>query len=132
MGAGEALRDALGGGFGPDASLIDRHAEAADTLRILMFGFTLVAIGAAFAYGRPLGLPGVDRFLAANGTRTALRAALAAFAVAAAYFVFHTGDLGAKAVWGDRLERGAGGPPSGQGFPGGGMPGQQGQTPPGG
>jgi hypothetical protein len=110
MGAGEALRDSMGGGFGPDAALIDRHAEAADKLRLLVFALTLAAIGATLAYGNPLGLPLVDRILRRPESRVALRAALAVLAVASAYFVFHTGDLGAKAVWGDRLDRG-GGPP---------------------
>jgi len=41
-----------------------------------------------------------------------LRVALAVLAIACAYFVFHTGDLGAKAVWQGRL---SGGPPGGGG-----------------
>jgi len=41
-----------------------------------------------------------------------LRAALAVLAIACAYFVFHTGDLGAKAVWQGRLH---GGGPGGGG-----------------
>jgi hypothetical protein len=137
MGAGAALRDALGGGFGPDASLIDRHAHAADILRILTFGLTLALILTVLAYRRPLGVAAVDRLLARSEARVALRAALATLAVASAYFVFHTGDLGAKAVWGDRLNRGAGRGgqfPGGAQFPGGsGAPsGAQGQGPAGG
>ena len=44
--------------------------------------------------------------------------AMAALAVLCLYFVFHTGDLGAKAVWQGRLHgagRGFGGPPGGGG-----------------
>ncbi|HTX09063.1 MAG TPA: hypothetical protein VME22_10660 [Solirubrobacteraceae bacterium] len=45
-----------------------------------------------------------------------LRVALAALAVVCAYFVFHTGDLGAKAVWQGRLSGGGGfGGPGGGG-----------------
>jgi hypothetical protein len=135
MGAGSALRDALGGGFGPDAALIDRHAHAADVLRIVTFGLTLAMIGTVLAHRRPLGLPTLDRMLARSEVRVALRAGLAALAVASAYFVFHTGDLGAKAVWGDRLNRGARGP-GGALFrgAGGALPGgaQGQQAPPGG
>jgi hypothetical protein len=80
--------------------------EAADKLRLLVFALTLAAI-----FRRPLGLPFVDRILDTGGARGALRIALAVLAIGAGYFVFHTGDLGAKAVWQDRLERGAGGPP---------------------
>jgi hypothetical protein len=105
MGAGEALRDAMGGGFGPDARLIDQHAEAADKLRLFVFALTLAAIAITLAFRRPLGLPFVDRILGTAGARAALRIALAALAIGAGYFVFHTGDLGAKAVWQDRLEQ---------------------------
>jgi hypothetical protein len=118
MGAGEALRDAMGGGFGPEASLIERHAAAADKLRLLVFAFTLATIVTTLAFRRPLGLPLVDRILGNGGARAALRVALAALAIGSAYYVFHTGDLGAKAVWGDRLNHGAG-RGFGRGFPGG-------------
>jgi hypothetical protein len=50
-------------------------------------------------------------------------------AVVSLYYVFHTGDLGAKAVWRHRLGGGGGG------FPGGGGTGslfQGGSAPPGG
>jgi hypothetical protein len=111
MGAGEALRDSLGGGFGPDARLIDQHAEAADKLRLLVFALTLAAIAITLAFRRPLGLPFVDRILGNGGARATLRVALAALAIGAGYFVFHTGDLGAKAVWQDRLDQRGPGPP---------------------
>jgi hypothetical protein len=124
VGAGVALRDALhlngaggGFGFGPSAE-IARHAHAADILRLLMIGFTAVMIITVLAYriaaGAPTRLRAVDRGLAHPVTRGVLRALLGALAIAGAYFVFHTGDLGAKAVWAGRLNGGGqGGAPPG-------------------
>ena len=108
VGAGDALRNALhlNGDFGP-AVLIARHAHAADTLRLLMIAFTAIVIVALLAH----------RVDAAAGARVFLRVLLGALAIACAYFVFHTGDLGAKAVWQGRLQGGGG--------PGGGGPVQQ-------
>jgi hypothetical protein len=104
MGAGKALRADLGapiagfGGAGGQAALIARHEHAADVLRIFMILFTAVVIVS----------------LAAT---IALRAATAVLAVLCLYFVFHTGDLGAKAVWQGRVHTrgGFGGPPGGGG-----------------
>jgi hypothetical protein len=131
VGAGLALQSALHlrpGGFGP-AALITRHANAAMILRYLMIAFTGVAIVAVLAHriaagGRTEWL-WLDRSLARIGALRILRAALAALAIACAYFVFHTGDLGAKAVWQGRLTgptpiggAGAAPPGLGRGLPG--------------
>lgn len=128
IGAGIALRNALhlnAGGFGPSA-LIARHAHAASILRLLLIGFTAVLLVTVLAYrvadGRRTGRAGLDRLLSGSGARIALRAVLAVLAIACGYFVWHTGDLGAKAVWQGRLHgSGAGpGPSGGFGGPGGG------------
>lgn len=109
VGAGLALRSALhlgAGGFGP-AALIARHAHSASILRDLVIAFTAVAIVSVLAHriaaGQETGRERLDRALARSGTLRALRVSLAALAIACAYFVFHTGDLGAKAVWQGRL-----------------------------
>ena len=130
VGAGEALRSALNlnGGFGP-AALIARHAHAGELLRDLMILFTAAVIVALFAHrvaaGMPSGLVWLDALAGHRAVLVLSRLAVAALAVACAYFVFHTGDLGAKAVWQGRL---SGGGPGG----GGGGPAQQLFTPPGG
>jgi hypothetical protein len=134
VGAGIALRDALhlngaggGFGFGPGTE-IARHAHAADILRLLMIGFTAVMIITVLAHriaaGAPTGLRAVDRGLARPVIRGVLRVLLGALAIACAYFVFHTGDLGAKAVWAGRLSGGGqGGGPAGLFGPSPGGPG---------
>jgi hypothetical protein len=117
VGAGEALRNALdlNGGFGP-AALIARHAHAAMILRDLLILFTGAVIAALFAHrvaaGMLSGLAWLDGLARHAATLVLLRAALAVLAIACAYFVFHTGDLGAKAVWQGRLH---GGGPGGGG-----------------
>lgn len=117
VGAGEALRGALhlNGGFGPSA-LIARHAHAGMILRDLLILFTGAVIAALFAHrvaaGMLSGLTWLDRLAGHAVTLVLLRAALVVLAIACAYFVFHTGDLGAKAVWQGRLSGGGpgGGP----------------------
>jgi hypothetical protein len=118
IGAGHALRNALNL---QDSEIISQHASAADTLRIVLIVFTallLIAI-AAFRTGGPrvTGIGPLDGALGAVRSQAALGGALrvlvAVFAIASLYYVFHTGDLGAKAVWQHRM--GGGG-----GFPGGG------------
>jgi hypothetical protein len=140
IGAGIALRSALhlngsGGAFGlggfggasGTAALVARHAHAADILRLLLIAFTAVLIVAVLAYrvanGMLTGHRGVDGMLARAPTLVLLRVVLAVLAVACAYFVFHTGDLGAKAVWQGRLNGGGGG---GGGRPGFSFPGSAG------
>jgi hypothetical protein len=121
VGAGEALRSALhlNGGFGPSA-LIARHAHAAELLRDLMILFTGAVIVTLFAHrvaaGMHSGLPWLDGLAASPAVLVLLRVALAVLAILCAYFVFHTGDLGAKAVWQGRLSGG------GVGGGGGGVP----------
>ena len=119
VGAGEALRSALhlGGGFGP-AALIARHAHAGMLLRDLMILFTGAVIVTLFAHrvaaGMVSGLGWIDGLASHRAVLVLLRVALAALAILCAYFVFHTGDLGAKAVWRGRL---SGGGPGGGGGP---------------
>jgi hypothetical protein len=133
IGAGHALRNDLNL-QGP--GIVARHASAADTLRILLIVFTallLIAVAVFRTAGpRVTGVGPVDAALTAVRSGVALKATLrvivAVFAIASLYYVFHTGDLGAKAVWQQRL--GGGGR-----FPGGGGTGslfQGGGPPPGG
>jgi hypothetical protein len=138
MSAGEALRSDLGleGGGGPGpAGLIARHADAAGKLRILTIAFTALLLIAVAVYRtvgpRVTGLGPVDGGLQAIRSRVALggvlRALVGVLALASLYFVFHVGDLGAKAVWQGRLNGGGRG---GFTFPGGGsggIPGGGGQ-----
>jgi hypothetical protein len=117
VGAGEALRTALhlNGGFGP-AALLARHAHAGMLLRDLLILFTGAVILALFAHrvaaGMVSGVPWLDTLAAQPAMLVLLRVALVALAIACGYFVFHTGDLGAKAVWQGRLSGGGrgGGP----------------------
>jgi uncharacterized membrane protein YgcG len=136
IGAGEQLREDLNL---QGAGVIAQHASAADTLRILMIAFTALLLIAVAVFRTPgprvTGLGPVDGALTAIRSRAALGATLrvivAVLAVASLYYVFHTGDLGAKAVWQHRL----GGSGGGGGFPGAGGTGslfQGGGAPPGG
>jgi hypothetical protein len=127
-GAGSALRKALDlgrGGFGP-VSLVARHAHAADTLRLLLFAFVIVLIlyvlARRVAAGRVLDRAGLDRLFSAPVTARVLATLVVVLAIGCGYFVFHTGDLGAKAVWANRLHGGPGG-----GFPAGGPGGANGR-----
>ncbi|HEX4010918.1 MAG TPA: hypothetical protein VHX62_12955 [Solirubrobacteraceae bacterium] len=139
MGAGKALRGDLfgaGGGFGgADASLIARHEHAADLLRIFFILFTAVLIVSLAVYrargDAPVtGIAFVDPLLARvralMPSLIPLRVAMVVLSLLSLYFVFHTGDLGAKAVWQGRVGGHGGfvGPPGGgvQGLfgPGGG------------
>lgn len=134
VGSGEQLRADLGlvgggGGFG-DGALIARHAHAADILRFLLILFVaalLVAVAVWRTDGpRVTGVGFVDGGLGfVRGSSAAgllLRAVVAVLAAASLYFVFHVGDLGAKAVWQDRVGHhfpvGPGGRPGGGGVPG--------------
>jgi hypothetical protein len=62
----------------------------------------------------------LDSLISGAAVRWALRIALVLLAIACGYFVFHTGDLGAKAVWQGRLSSAGGGfapgAGAGQGF----------------
>jgi uncharacterized membrane protein YgcG len=135
IGAGHALRNDLNL-QGP--GIVAQHASAADRLRAVLILFTallLVAVAVFRTAGpRVTGVGPIDGTLTAIRSSAALGAALrvivAVLAVVSLYYVFHTGDLGAKAVWQHRLGGGGGG-----GFPGGGGTGslfQGGGAPPGG
>ena len=52
----------------------------------------------------PTGLAIVDGPLGSRSTFNALRVLLVIVAIAAGFFTFRTGDLGAKAVWAGRLQ----------------------------
>jgi hypothetical protein len=107
-GAGEAFRDSGEGGPG-----IAEHADAGETLRLVMIGLTAVVL-AGLALRRaatgdgPARLYGLGR---QAWVAPVTRAAFAIFAVLALFFVIRTGHLGAKQTWGDR--GGDGGPPAG-------------------
>jgi len=114
MGAGDALRQDLGldGGFGgPVASMIARHAHAAGILRIFMIAFTAVLIVSVALdrhdRGSATGIGWIDaivgRVLKLLGGVTIARVALGLLALGCLYFVFLTGDLGARAVWQGRV-----------------------------
>jgi hypothetical protein len=119
IGAGHALRNDLNL---QGSVLVAQHASAADTLRIVLIVFTallLVAVAVFRTAGpRVTGVGPFDAALTAVRSGVALGAALrvivAVFAIASLYYCFHTGDLGAKAVWQPRVGSGGGG------FPGGG------------
>ena len=87
-------------------------------LRDLMILFTGAVIVTLFAHrvaaGMVSGLGWIDGLASHRAVLVLLRVALAALAILCAYFVFHTGDLGAKAVWRGRL---SGGGPGGGGAP---------------
>ncbi|HEX3688961.1 MAG TPA: DUF2231 domain-containing protein [Solirubrobacteraceae bacterium] len=121
MAAGKALKQDLGmpiagfGGAGGPGSLISRHEHAADLLRIFMILFTAVLIVSLALFrsdrGAPVtGIGPVDGLVARLRSVPAVlvlaRAATAVLAVLCLYFVFHTGDLGAKAVWQGRIHGG--------------------------
>ena len=141
IGAGEELRSDLhlgggaasfGGASGPSA-LIARHAHAASILRLLLIAFTAVLLIALAMYrtsdGSSIGIGFLDSVLSrTRGLTSLLRPVLAVLALACLYFVFHTGDLGAKAVWQGRLGGGGG---FGGGRPGFGFPGSGGVGVPG-
>jgi hypothetical protein len=108
MGAGQQLRTDL---HMDGSELIASHAHAADTLRLLLIVFTALLLVAVAVFRTPgprvTGVGPIDVALAAVRSRialgVALRVILGVLAVASVYSVFHTGDLGSKAVWHGRL-----------------------------
>ncbi len=119
MSAGDKLRAALGlEGDGPGVThLISEHADAAGTLRIFTIAFVafyLIALAVhATAHGESSGVVAGDRVFAwirrTPAMPIALRAITALLALACLFYVYRTGDLGAKAVWLSRLQhRGSG------------------------
>jgi uncharacterized membrane protein len=114
MQAGGALESALHL-RGEASRLISEHSQAAHILAIVYTAFTaflIVAFAAArISGGRPTGLALVDRPLSPPAALTALRLCVVVLAIVAGFFVFRTGDLGAKAVWAHRLQTAEARPP---------------------
>ena len=117
MSAGDKLRAALGlEGDGPGVThLISEHADAAGTLRIFTIAFVafyLIALAVhATAHGQSSGLAVGDRIFASMrrtpAVPVALRIITALLALGCLFYVYRTGDLGAKAVWYARLHHGS-------------------------
>jgi hypothetical protein len=128
MNAGDALRGDLGlYGNSTVANLISRHAHAAGILRIFLIAFTAVFIVVValdrHSRGQVTGVGWIDALIGGalatlQGVKPA-RAALGVLALGCLYFVFLTGDLGARAVWQGRIS-------AAHGFAGGGKPGSVG------
>jgi hypothetical protein len=108
MNAGSALQGVLHL-TGQPAHLISEHSQAAGILAVVFVAFTAVLI-LTFSAERISGSPGptglalADRILATPRTQTALRITLLVLALASAYMVFRVGDLGAKAVWLEKVQ----------------------------
>jgi hypothetical protein len=108
MNAGSALQGILHL-TGQPAHLISEHSQAAGILAVIFVGFTAILI-LTFSAERisgtmgPTGLIAADRLLGTARTRLALRIILVVLALASAYMVFRVGDLGAKAVWLQKVE----------------------------
>jgi uncharacterized membrane protein len=104
--SGGALRGALHL-EGQAAHYIDEHSEAAHILAIVYVAFTATLIVAFAARrisaGRPTGLAIVDRLLSPPAVFTVLRVVVVILALAAGFYTFRVGDLGAKAVWAGKL-----------------------------
>jgi len=109
MRAGTALQENLlhidSGQLG---HLVDEHAQAADVLAVVFVAFTAILI-LTFSATRisgemgPTGLSVLDRILSARSSLLVLRGLLVVLALAGAFCVFRVGDLGAKAVWLQRV-----------------------------
>jgi hypothetical protein len=127
MQAGAALRGALHL-QGQAAKLISEHSQAAHILAIVYVLFTaaLIVTFAArrISGGMPTGLGIIDELLGSKAVFGALRVVLVVLAIVTGYFVFRTGDLGAKAVWQGRLQAAQNGGPGGFAGPGAGAPGK--------
>lgn len=100
-GSGEALQESLGADG--DSHLIEEHAEAAETLRLIMFGFLIVFTVTLVVWAARRGslvLPGpLGRLAEAPWVGWALRVAVVALAVLCLVMVVRVGDLGAQSVW---------------------------------
>jgi hypothetical protein len=112
MNAGDALRGDLGlYGNGTVANLISRHAHAAGVLRVFLIAFTAVFIVTVAidrqSRAKVTGIGWIDaiaaRALTALRSLEPLRVLLGLLALGCLYFVFLTGDLGARAVWQGRV-----------------------------
>jgi hypothetical protein len=107
MQAGAALEGALNL-TGMQAQLIHQHSSAAHVLAVGFVLFTAALILTFAAHrisgGMPTGLGIADSVLGERVVYLALRVALVVLALFCAYYVYHVGDLGAKAVWLGRLQ----------------------------
>jgi hypothetical protein len=108
MQAGSALEGVLHL-QGQAAHLISEHSQAANVLAFVFIAFTAILI-LTFSATRisgemgPTGLAMVDRTLSSRSTLATLRVLLIVLALASAFCVFRVGDLGAKAVWQQRVQ----------------------------
>jgi hypothetical protein len=108
MNAGSALRGLLHL-TGQPAHLISEHSQAANILAIIFVAFTAILI-LTFSAERiagplgPTGLVVADRILGTRRAQITLRIVLILLALASAYMVFRVGDLGAKAVWLEKIQ----------------------------
>jgi len=107
MQAGAALESALNL-TGMQAQLIHEHSHAADILAIgfVLFTATLILTFSAhrISGGMPTGLGIADSLLGERAVYLTLRIGVVVLALFCAYYVYHVGDLGAKAVWLGRLQ----------------------------
>jgi hypothetical protein len=119
MSAGDALRNDLGlYGNSTAANLISRHAAAAGKLRVFMIFFTAAFIVAVAldrqSRGKTTGIGWIDSLVGSvfSVVRSLkpVRIVMGLLAVGCLYFVFLTGDLGARAVWAGRLPSNSGAP----------------------
>jgi hypothetical protein len=119
MNAGDALRGDIESTFSSTVvNLINRHAHAAGILRIFMIALTAALIVAVALdrqnRGASTGIGWIDAIVRPLAVllrdMLAVRVLLAALALGCLYFVFLTGDLGARAVWQGRVQQAAGAP----------------------
>lgn len=100
-GSGEALQESLGAEG--DTHLIEEHAEAAEALRLVMFGFLILFTVTLVVWAARRGALTLPGPLAALAERPwvgwVLRIAVAALAVLCLVMVVRVGDLGAQSVW---------------------------------
>jgi hypothetical protein len=107
MQAGSALQGLLHL-QGQAAHLISEHSQAANILAFVFIAFTAILI-LTFSATRisgemgPTGLAIVDRTLSSRSTLVTLRVLLVVLALVSAFCAFRVGDLGAKAVWQQRV-----------------------------
>jgi uncharacterized membrane protein len=105
---------------GQVAELISRHSHFAHLLAYDFILFTAALILTFSAHrisgGRPTGLGLADGVLGSVTIYNALRVVLVILALVAVYLVYRTGDLGAQAVWAQRLQQAHGLPLGGGGY----------------
>jgi hypothetical protein len=105
------------GGFARQPNYVAQHARAARQLRLLVIAFTIVLILLVIADRVARNVSTLGRLatlMRRRSTGLALRVLVVALSAACFVMVIHVGDLGAKAVWANRV---GGGGQGGQGFP---------------